>query len=131
MLIFASEKGLDNLRNSTNFGGDGTFSSRTTLFDQHWLLHSKVEDSFVPSVFVLMSGKTEAMYTRMIDILKAACGVKPACGGNRWAPQTIMLDFEKAAMNAFAKAFPYFSSISWILTKLSRQWLLYKNPVLS
>jgi hypothetical protein len=82
-----------------NDNSDGTFTSRPTLFQQHYLIHAKVEQFYIPAVFVLMSGKTEEMYRKMLAILKDACGL------NQWQPRVIMLDFEKASMNAFHKEF--------------------------
>jgi hypothetical protein len=67
MLTFASDQALDTLCEAKTIGADGTFSSRPTLFDQHYLLHSKIEGAFVPSVFVLMNSKTEEAYVKMFE----------------------------------------------------------------
>jgi hypothetical protein len=54
-------------------------------------------NAVTPVVFALLPNKTEQTYRRLIDKLLELC---PS-----WHPKYIMMDFEKAAINAFAGKF--------------------------
>ena len=64
IMMFASEAGIDLLRNSKEWHGDGTFSTSTTLFYQVYPIFAQVESSkhLVPCVYTLLPDKTAETY---------------------------------------------------------------------
>lgn len=61
-------------------------------------IHGVQYSNVFPSVFALLPNKMESTYCRLFEALKS---IKPELN-----PDTIMIDFEKAAMNAISKTFP-------------------------
>ena len=60
-------------------------------------MHVVYRNAVLPVVFALLPNKTEQTYRRLINKLSELC---PS-----WNPKSIMMDFEKAVMNAFAEKF--------------------------
>ena len=52
----------------------------------------------LPSLFVLLSNKTEATYRRMWEQIRTLCPLVQ--------PREMLLDFEKAAINSFEEVWP-------------------------
>ncbi|XP_072400820.1 uncharacterized protein [Diabrotica undecimpunctata] len=77
---------------------DGTFNSAPPLFSQIYTIHGVRYSNVIPTVFALLTNKTQETYTRVFQQLKV---LNPAL-----RPLTIMMDFEKAAMNAAQTEFP-------------------------
>jgi hypothetical protein len=98
ILIFSTDHLLDLLRDSKEWGCDATISIVPLLFDQLWCLHIRLAHTFIPVVYCLMSGRTEALYSEVLNALKR---LRPDI-----APASISSDFEKAELNAFVKSFP-------------------------
>ncbi|XP_077298986.1 uncharacterized protein LOC143920141 [Arctopsyche grandis] len=78
--------------------GDGTFDKVPQISFQLYTWHARVGNSYPPFAYFLLPNKTTATYERMFDIMKQ---LVPDL-----APENILLDFEKAAMNAARSAFP-------------------------
>lgn len=97
ILILGDRELLCELNQATLFG-DGTFDKAPTMFYQLYTLHAKVGNSYPPCVYILLQTKNEATYLQMFQIVK---GLVPSM-----APQKILLDFEKACMNAAGQTFP-------------------------
>lgn len=115
ILIFASNEQLSILEETEHILIDGTFKVRSlivnemnerkhllikvapTIFTQLYSIHGVYRNSVIPLVFALLSDKQESTYQKLIEALQVLC---PS-----WNPKTVMADFEKAAINAFQKAF--------------------------
>ena len=77
--------------------GDGTFKVVPELFFQLYTVHTKIGVNYPPCIYFLLPDKTENTYRRMVDILKE---LLPDI-----IPDIILLDFEKAAHNAFQSGY--------------------------
>ncbi|CAF0898009.1 unnamed protein product [Adineta steineri] len=98
MLIFFTDEQRDIMENATDFFIDGTFKVVPEIFFQLFVIHALYRDHIFPVLFVLLSGKSGKIYTKMMnDIMQLI----PA-----WSPQRLMMDFEKAAMNMITARFP-------------------------
>ena len=78
MFIFVSDQGILNLLNSDVIGGYGTFLCAAKLFKQHWIAQAGFENGgvYVPSLFVLMTHRTEHAYVRLFSTIKKVCGAQ-------------------------------------------------------
>lgn len=77
---------------------DGTFKVVPEIFYQLFVIHANYRDHIIPVAFVLLSGKTGQHYQTMINEIIA---LVPG-----WSPRQIMIDFEKALITMFGRAFP-------------------------
>ena len=84
---------------------DGTFKTAPALFSQVYAIHSlrggpnPLEDGhLLPSLFVLLPNKTEAIYMRMWLQIQILCP--------NAQPTHMLMDFEKAAINSFQHFWP-------------------------
>lgn len=77
---------------------DGTFKECPELFYQLYTVHVTIQGYNPPCIYVLLPNKTEKSYNRLAAALQ---NLAPLSN-----PQRILMDFEKAAMNAFSKQFP-------------------------
>ena len=100
MMIFASDDDIKFLSESSHVFGDGTFKIAPNGYVQQYTLHAYHEGITYPCVYALLPGKSEQVYSRMIEVIK---NLVPNLDFN---PVSIMTDFEKAAMNAFGTHFP-------------------------
>lgn len=98
ILVFATRAGLHLLSQSPDWFADGTFSVVPRLFEQLYSLHAIHHGTVVPCVYALLPNKTRATYVKMLQELKnLQAGLQP---------QTLMTDFEQAAIQAFELEFP-------------------------
>ena len=93
ILIMADRDLLNELVNHRNIFGDGTFSSCPRIFFQLYTLSIEINRTFIPCIYILLRTKTTVIYVKMIRAIRT---IVPA-----FNPQTIMLDYEKAVINAF------------------------------
>ena len=93
MFIFASEIGLQLLRESKHCYADGTFKVCPEIFYQLYTIHGQRNGQIFPVVFYLLPNKTQATYRRMLQQLF------DRLGDNRL--RDVLVDFECAAINAF------------------------------
>lgn len=68
-----------------------------SIFTQLYTIHGVYRGSAFPLVFALLSDRQQQTYEKLIDELRR---LRPT-----WCPKSVMVDFEKAAINAFQKAF--------------------------
>ncbi|CAF1052556.1 unnamed protein product [Didymodactylos carnosus] len=68
-----------------------------TMFYQLYAIHVLYKDSVIPTVFALLPNKTQQTYQRLINETVQCCPW--------WSPDSIMMDFERAAYNAFRGSF--------------------------
>ena len=98
ILIFCSDSGRLDLCQAKNIAVDGTFDSCPQIFFQLFTLHVVKKNTSVPRLFALLPNKTENTYERLFMAIKEQV---PA-----FKPESVLLDFEKATMNAINKVYP-------------------------
>jgi len=98
MLVFATADSLDLLEQSNQWYSDGTFKCVPRLFTQLYSIHGRCGDAVVPLVYALLPNKQQQTYVRLLNAIADA---RPAC-----APQSITVDFEAGAINAFKEKYP-------------------------
>ena len=102
MIIFCSDIGLKILAESIRWNADGTFTCPPPEFEQLYLIHGLYKSILIPVGFILLTGKSELLYKKMLRELKdAALNI-----GLELKPQELVIDFEKAVMNAFKFHWP-------------------------
>ncbi|XP_053148756.1 uncharacterized protein LOC128343547 isoform X2 [Hemicordylus capensis] len=85
--------------NKDTIYGDGTFEKVPNMFDQLYTWHAKVGNSYLPCIYILLQKKNMDTYNRMFEIMKLLIP--------NLAPQRVLVDFEKACMNAVRIVFPH------------------------
>ena len=105
ILIFGTKNNVEVMNTSSIWLADGTFKCAPNIFYQLYVVHalSGGPDPFenghlLPSLFVLLPCKSENIYRTMWRMIKELCPT--AC------PSHMIVDFEKAAINAFMEYFP-------------------------
>jgi hypothetical protein len=73
------------------------FQVTLTIFNQLYTVHGVYQSAVFSLVFTLLSDKQQATYETLINQLRI---LRPT-----WIPKSVMVDFEKAAINAFQKVF--------------------------
>ena len=102
MLIFACEADLLFLASQLHWFVDGTFSITPNGYAQQYTIHAMYDGKIYPCVYALLPGKSTDVYIKFIQEVLL---LLPA--GTVANPASIMMDFEKAAMNAFEHHFPH------------------------
>ena len=97
IFIFATEAALQLLVSSDHWFMDGTFKIVPQLFFQLYTVHVLHNGGTVPCVYALLPRKEEATYEHLFREIKS---LAPQA-----APSSILLDFEKAAINAAGRIF--------------------------
>lgn len=98
MLILGCLPLLDGLARADVWIADGTFKVVPSIFFQLYTIHFNFSDAVNPvGVYCLMTNKTAATYQRFIEQLRVLIP--------QAAPQKILVDFERAAINAFKAAY--------------------------
>lgn len=97
-LIFATTENLETLASCDIWMCDGTFQTDPKIFYQLYSIHGYKGNRVIPLGFVLMTKKTEKMYTKVFDCLKSAQLLL--------SPKHIMIDYEKTFMSSCLKSFP-------------------------
>ena len=98
ILIFATNEAIEDLKQCKNWAGDGTFKICPNIFFQLYVLHIQIHQFSAPRLFALLPDKAQMTYERLFRKIKDLV--------NNEAPQTILMDFEKAAHNTFLNTFP-------------------------
>jgi hypothetical protein len=98
ILIFGTRRNLAMLALSQHWYADGTFKTVPLIFEQLYTIHGIRSNTVIPAVFALLPNKTQDTYERLFAQLKQ---LEPAL-----APQSVMTDFERAAINAMHAEFP-------------------------
>ena len=105
---------------------DGTFKVVPTLFRQLYVIRASLGESAITCIYAFMALKTEESYIELIQIINDKC----AALGTALDPTTVMMDFEKAMMNAILRFFGahvsvkacFFPSVSKFLAQNTRAW---------
>ena len=98
ILIFATQACLNQLQNSAHWFIDGTFKTVPSLYTQLYTIHCLTSGQIVPCIYALLPDKREATYRRVIaGLLHARPNLQP---------QSVLVDYERAAVNALQNAFP-------------------------
>lgn len=99
ILILGCDILLDGLARADVWLADGTFSVVPTVFFQLYSIHFQFGSGINPAaLYCMLTNKTGASYTQMLDAVKL---LVPKAN-----PRKVLVDFERAAMNAFEAAFP-------------------------
>lgn len=98
ILIFATEKNLHHLAQSTVLLVDGTFKVTPPLFYQLYTVHAVLHGVVMPMAYGLLPSKSEDTYRRFFAALLNAMG--------RHSIEVVYSDFEIAAMNAVQDLIP-------------------------
>jgi hypothetical protein len=92
-IVFAKSQMLDRLSNASDWYLDGTFKVVPHLFYQLLTIGYVENDTFWPSIYILLSRKTMAMYEAALQyVCKELCPGAAVC--------TVVTDFEFALMTA-------------------------------
>ncbi|KFM58704.1 hypothetical protein X975_17494, partial [Stegodyphus mimosarum] len=117
ILVLGDKELLAELKKDSIYG-DGTFDKVPSMFYQLYTWHAKVGNSYPPCVYILLPKKDLGTYNRMFEIIKVLLP--------NMMPQKVLLDFEKAAINAAKIAFPeadvkgcYFHLCQSLIRKIS------------
>ena len=97
MMLFGTTKFLSILKESNNWYCDGTFKVVPKHLFQLYTIHAQRDAYIFPCVYALFQAKTEVTYERMLSKLLQ---LEPELN-----PTSLMVDFEKAAMNALENKF--------------------------
>ena len=98
ILVFASDKGLNDLQSSRYLGMDGTFKVSPSEWYQVLIVHAYIHGKVFPRAFILLPDKSENTYDKAFTILKE---LMPNLN-----PKEVMVDFEKGLGNSIKKHFP-------------------------
>ena len=105
IVVFGTDSNIQILNTSSVWLADGTFKCVPNLFYQLYVIHglksvtNPMKDGhLIPSLFILLPNKMETTYNKMWDQVKLLC--PDAC------PTHLIVDFEKAAINAFSRHYP-------------------------
>ena len=98
VLMFSSQNNLNTLRGCEHWFLDGTFKTAPTLFEQLYTIHGLTLGSTIPCVYALLPNKQQATYQSVFYQLLQI--------NENLQPQSIMVDFEKAAINSLQETFP-------------------------
>jgi len=99
VIIFGDRTMLEGLERASIWLADGTFKKVPHLFFQLYTIHFQLVRGVNPAgVYCLLPSKSRNVYERLMTAVKHLIP--------NAAPGTILVDFERAAMDAFATAFP-------------------------
>ena len=100
ILIFASNKGLDDIGKAEHIGTDGTFDVTPKCYEKGQLctIHMIVQHVAIPRLYILLPNKKGDTYRRLYRIIIT---LNP-----RFYPKGALIDFELAHINALKEAFP-------------------------
>ena len=90
---FAADESLDTLESNTVWHADGRFKACPALFYHPFTIHDMVNNQTVSLVFFLLQNKSKEQYIRAFRQLSEMI---PG-----FEPSQIVVDFEKASINAF------------------------------
>jgi hypothetical protein len=99
--IFAAENDLKFLSQCKNWFADGTFRVTPQGFDQLYTIHGFYNNRVFPCVYALLPGRSKDVYCRFLTYLRNL--------QNDLNPDSIVTDFETAAIQAFQQEFPRIS----------------------
>lgn len=99
IILLGCQELLDGLARADLWLADGTFKVVPTIFFQLYSIHFNFGSGINPAaVYCLLNNKTAESY---VTILRELKNLVPLA-----APRRVLVDFERAAMNAFHEVFP-------------------------
>lgn len=98
ILVFGTKANLRRLARHNNWYMDGTFSSAPALFAQLYTIHYLEDRTAFPMVFALLPNRRQSTYEKLFAELKDL--------ESTIQPETVMTDFELAAINGIVSSFP-------------------------
>ena len=98
VLMFSTAGNLDLLAQCSSWYADGTFKTSPPLFQQIYTIHVRKYNTIIPVVYILMNSKSTSSY---VSILTELNNIRPGLN-----PETIMTDYEHAALLAFRQIYP-------------------------
>lgn len=98
MLIYGTEASLSFLADSTDWFMDGTFTVAPPQFVQLYTVHGLRNGHNVIGCYALLSNKRAETYTEFLQQVRQLT--------NDADPASIMIDFERACINAIDEVFP-------------------------
>ena len=101
IIVFGSDNCVLHLAQSPMWYMDGTFKVVPTLFRQLYVIRAPLDESAITCIYAFMASKTEESYMELFQIINDKC----IALGTNLDPTTVMLDFEKAMMNAILRFF--------------------------
>ncbi|CAF0823766.1 unnamed protein product [Didymodactylos carnosus] len=102
IVVYASPTGLQMLQQNSHWNADGTFKTAPMYFSQSYSIHVWDVLTMKPALFCALPRKTFEIYKEVLTGLNYhASNV-----GIILNPQTILIDFELGAYNAFSDVYP-------------------------
>lgn len=98
IIVFGTERSCSIISQGQHWFADGTFAIAPEIFFQLFTVHVLMNGQIIPCLYCLLPNKTQDTYRRLWTELKT---IVPT--GN---PSSIMMDFEKAAINAVQDVYP-------------------------
>lgn len=98
VLIFSTQSNLQLLRENGHWFMDGTFKVVPEVFFQLYTIHVLMADNVLPCVYALLPNKQCSTYRQLFQKM---LHLEPAL-----SPQSVMVDYERGAINAFSEVFP-------------------------
>ena len=96
-IVCAIQPHLEYLKICESLICDGTFDAVPLLTYQLYTIHSLVGDIAAPLLFARLLNENTLCYDTLLELVKKVCP--------EFCPKLNLTDFEKAAINAFGKAF--------------------------
>ena len=122
VFIFTTEQNLQLLQKYTDWYADGTFDVSPKLFKQLFTVNIIVKNRNLPMLYALLPDKTEISYTLVFKFIQGYISIPP---------KSVLVDFEKAALNAIAKTFKETSIQGCYFHLASNMWKHVNNNGLS
>ena len=97
VILFATSKMFSILKASHNWFADWTFKVAPQQFNQLYTINAEKDGYVFPRIYLLVTKKDELTYRK---IIRKLVELEPEL-----VPSYIMVDFEKAAINAFEDQF--------------------------
>ena len=97
-LVFGTNKNLKYLWEASHWFLNGTFKTVPRTFSQLYTVHALINGHTVPLIYILLTDKTQATYTAVLEQLKNLI--------NELTPETAMVDYEIAMINSLRTVFP-------------------------
>ena len=101
VLAFSTARNLATLAEYNNWIADGTFYVAPRIFAQSYTIHAVIDRKCLPMIYILSGDKKGDTYEFIFDVIKYYFDQHcPIDNGS------VLIDFEKAVMNAFENSFP-------------------------
>uniref|UniRef100_A0AC34FCD1 MULE transposase domain-containing protein n=1 Tax=Panagrolaimus sp. ES5 TaxID=591445 RepID=A0AC34FCD1_9BILA len=99
MLIFGSPEGVLRLSEYPDWAMDGTFYVAPKPWKQLYLINVLIDKSSLPAIYVLLTAKSQQTYSLLFQEISALLP-------SEFSPASIIVDNERAAVNALKLAWP-------------------------